>query len=79
MATLWRVDDRASVPLMKHFYGRLSEAGNHRDAASALAFAQRALRRSPQLGHPYYWAAYVVVGQDDANVRAARQVSGRTS
>jgi CHAT domain-containing protein len=79
MATLWQVDDRASVPLMKHFYGRLSVAGNHRDAASALAFAQRALRRSPQLGHPYYWAAYVVVGQDDANVRAARQVSGRTS
>jgi CHAT domain-containing protein len=79
MATLWQVDDRASVPLMKNFYGRLSAAGNHRNAASALASAQRALRRSPQLGHPYYWAAYVVVGRDDANVGAARQLSGRTS
>ena len=79
MATLWQVDDRASVSLMKRFYGRLSEAGNDRNAAGALASAQRAMRRSPQLAHPYYWAAYVVVGQNDANARAARQVSGRTS
>jgi CHAT domain-containing protein len=79
MATLWQVDDRASVPLMTHFYGRLSGAGNHRNAASALASAQRALRRSPQLGHPYYWAAYVVVGQINSEVEVARTSSGRTS
>lgn len=79
MATLWQVDDRASASLMKSFYERLSEAGNDRNAAGALASAQRAMRRSPQLAHPYYWAAYVVVGQNDANERAARQISGRTS
>jgi len=79
MATLWQVDDRASVALMKQFYGRLIESGDDRNAASALALAQRALRRSPQLGHPYYWAAYVVVGQIHSNVEAKGQFSGRSS
>ena len=62
MATLWPVDDRASVALMLQFYRRLSSSRDQRDASSALAQAQRALRRSPQLAHPYFWAAYVVVG-----------------
>jgi CHAT domain-containing protein/tetratricopeptide (TPR) repeat protein len=79
MATLWQVDDRASVLLMKQFYERLGESGDGRNVASALAHAQRAMRRSPQLGHPYYWAAYVVVGQINSKVEAARQASGRTS
>ena len=76
MATLWQVDDRASVSLMKQFYGHLSESGNDRNAANALALAQRALRRSPQLGHPYYWAAYVVVGQINSKVEVARTILG---
>jgi CHAT domain-containing protein/tetratricopeptide (TPR) repeat protein len=79
MATLWQVDDRASVSLMQHFYGGLSESGDDRDAASALTIAQRALRRSPQLGHPYYWAAYVVVGQANSQVEVTGKSSGRTS
>ncbi|MCJ7452097.1 MAG: CHAT domain-containing protein [Steroidobacteraceae bacterium] len=79
MATLWQVDDRASVSLMKQFYGRLSESGAGGNAASALTFAQRALRRSPQLGHPYYWAAYVVVGPVNSEVKVARKSLGRTS
>jgi len=79
MATLWQVDDRASVSLMKQFYGRLSQSGDARNAASALATAQRALRRSPQLGHPYYWAAYVVVGQINSQIEVARKPLGRTS
>jgi CHAT domain-containing protein/Tfp pilus assembly protein PilF len=79
MATLWQVDDRASVSLMKQFYGRLSESGDDRSAVDALAFTQRAMRRSPQLGHPYYWAAYVVVGQVGSRVDAEGQFSGRSS
>jgi CHAT domain-containing protein/tetratricopeptide (TPR) repeat protein len=67
MATLWQVDDRASVSLMKQFYLRL----NGSNAASALALAQRALRRSAPMGHPYYWAAYVYVGQIDADAEVA--------
>ena len=79
MATLWPVGDRASVSLMKQFYGRLSASGADHNAANALAFAQRALHRSPQLRHPYYWAAYVVIGQTNSAVEVARASSGRTS
>jgi CHAT domain-containing protein/tetratricopeptide (TPR) repeat protein len=79
MATLWQVDDRASVSLMKQFYGHLRKSGNDRNAAEALALAQRSLRRSLQLGHPYYWAAYVVVGQVNSEVEVARTSSGSTS
>jgi CHAT domain-containing protein len=78
MATLWQVDDRASVALMKQFYGRLRASGDQRNAASALASAQRAVRRTPQLEHPYYWAAYVVVGRIDSQVEVERLSSGRT-
>jgi CHAT domain-containing protein/tetratricopeptide (TPR) repeat protein len=79
MATLWQVDDRASVALMKRFYGRLNESGDGRSPAVALALAQRELRRWPQLQHPYYWAAYVVVGQVNSQVEAVRSSTGRSS
>ena len=72
MATLWQVDDRTSVALMKQFYGQLSKPAGDGSAADALAVAQRALRRSPQLAHPYYWAAYVVVGRTDPPTAIAR-------
>jgi CHAT domain-containing protein len=78
MATLWQVDDRASVSLMRQFYGRLSESGGRRNAADALASAQRAMRRSPQLAHPYYWAAYIVAGATNSDYKLAERLSGRT-
>jgi CHAT domain-containing protein/Tfp pilus assembly protein PilF len=79
MATLWQVDDEASVSLMKQFYGRLRTSIAEGDAANALALAQRSLRRSPQLGHPYYWAAYVVIGEGASQGGVARNSVGRTS
>jgi len=78
MATLWQVDDAASVSLMKQFYGRLRTSVDAGDAANALALAQRALRRSPQLGHPYYWAAYVVIGEGTSQGGVATNSAGRT-
>lgn len=79
MATLWKVDDRASVALMQQFYLRLSESNGDRNAANVLALAQRALRRSPPLAHPYYWAAYVVVGATHPEVETAKEFPGSTS
>ena len=78
MATLWQVDDEASVSLMKRFYGRLRATVAATDAAQALALSQRALRRSPQLGHPYYWAAYVVIGEGGSQAGHAKDLVGRT-
>jgi CHAT domain-containing protein len=79
MATLWQVDDRASVALMKQFYTRLNTAGAGGSAAAALASTQRAMRHSAQLAHPYYWAAYVVLGRMEPDVRVAVAPKGRTS
>jgi CHAT domain-containing protein/tetratricopeptide (TPR) repeat protein len=79
MATLWPVDDKASVALMKQFYGRLRTSIDEGNAANALAQAQRSLRRSPQLKHPYYWAAYIVVGQSSLRAATAGQTGGSTS
>ncbi len=79
MATLWQVDDAASVALIKQFYGRLRTSIDSGNAANALASAQRALRRSPPLAHPYYWAAYVVIGDGTAQAGIARNSNGRTS
>ena len=79
MATLWRVDDRASLLMMKQFYRRLNESHDGSGAAGALAYAQRAHRRSGALGHPYYWAAYVVVGQGSQAMGAGGMYSGRRS
>ena len=49
MATLWQVDDRASVELMKRFYGRLSGSGDERNTAmraGARATVRCAVRRN---------------------------------
>lgn len=59
MATLWEVNDRSAVRFMDNFYGRLKQT----DKATALADAQRAMRSSVAYRHPYYWAAFVLVGQ----------------
>ncbi len=60
LASLWAVDDRASVELMRAFYRSLLERAE--PATQALADAQRALRRNPRWRLPYYWAAYVLEG-----------------
>jgi CHAT domain-containing protein len=62
LATLWEVDDRSTVDLMKSFYRNLDAAGAGRDKAAALADAQRSLRTSDKYQHPYYWAPFVLVG-----------------
>ena len=58
LATLWDVNDEASVPLMEWFYERLGASGPH----TALTHAQRAMRsRGGRFAHPYYWGAFVLV------------------
>lgn len=62
LATLWEVDDRSTVDLMKDFYMHLEDTGVQGDKAVALAQAQRALRATDLYRHPYYWAPFVLVG-----------------
>lgn len=60
MASLWRVDDRATAELMERFYRALWR--DDLTAPAALRRAQRALRREGELADPYYWAGMIVVG-----------------
>jgi CHAT domain-containing protein len=65
LATLWEVDDRSTVELMEGFYNRLEHEGGINGQAKALAQIQRQLRLSKNYQHPFYWAPFVLVGQQD--------------
>jgi CHAT domain-containing protein len=60
LATLWEVNDRSALDLMRSFYRALPQWGN----AQALAEAQRAVvRQGGRYAHPYFWAPFVLVGE----------------
>jgi CHAT domain-containing protein/Tfp pilus assembly protein PilF len=59
LASLWRVEDRATARLMQLFYRRLAAGESD---ATALAGAQRAVLREPGMAHPFYWAGFVLSG-----------------
>lgn len=60
VASLWQVDDRASVAFMREFYRALLVRGI--PAQDALVSAQVALQQNPRWSAPYYWAPYVLNG-----------------
>jgi CHAT domain-containing protein/tetratricopeptide (TPR) repeat protein len=59
VASLWKIEDAIAPELMQHYYRDLV-AGRGR--AEALHAAMRAIRAEHP--HPYYWAAFIVVGKD---------------
>lgn len=66
LASLWYVSDEATAELMSTFYQELLKQnltlGRRQTKAEALSAAQRAMIQSPEFSHPYYWAAFVLVG-----------------
>jgi CHAT domain-containing protein len=60
VASLWPVDDRASVAFMRAFYGALLGEGVR--PQQALVEAEREMRANPRWQAPYYWSGYVVEG-----------------
>jgi CHAT domain-containing protein/tetratricopeptide (TPR) repeat protein len=60
VASLWPVQDRATSLLMERFY---REYAGGAASATALALAQRTMLATPGTAHPFYWAAFEVVGQ----------------
>ena len=59
LASLWKVADDATKDLMVDYYQRLLK-GEGRSAA--LRSAQKAMMESKERSHPYYWAAFVPIG-----------------
>ncbi len=61
LVSLWNVNDRVTVELMRHFYrGMLVEGLS---PAAALRAAQDAIRRQTRFQAPYYWAGFVLQGE----------------
>jgi CHAT domain-containing protein len=61
VVSLWKVDDEATRQLMERFYRGL-RAGTGR--SEALAQAQRELLHGAFYAHPFYWSAFVPVGDE---------------
>lgn len=62
VASLWKVDDRATAELMKEFYQRMLGPARLRPAA-ALRAAQVVLLANKRWQAPYYWAAFTLHGE----------------
>lgn len=61
LASLWKVDDRATAELMGHFYRAMLKDGL--PPAAALRAAKIAMWKQQHWRPPYYWAAFVLQGE----------------
>ncbi|BAZ46847.1 hypothetical protein NIES4102_38880 [Chondrocystis sp. NIES-4102] len=60
LATLWSVNDDSAAKLMGNFYQQL--ANQQITKAEAVRQAQLSLLDNPSYKHPFYWAAYILLG-----------------
>ena len=61
LATLWAIDDNATMEFMRNFYRHLKLGEK---ASEAVYQATAALRGSEEFQSPYYWAPFVLIGDD---------------
>lgn len=62
VTSLWRVDDQATGELMVLYYRKLLDPKNPGDRLRAMEESMQELRS--RRAHPYYWAPFLVIGQD---------------
>jgi CHAT domain-containing protein/Tfp pilus assembly protein PilF len=60
LMSLWKVNDDATQKLMNAFYTEWLKSGNKRDAFQK---AQQKIKADENYKHPYYWGAFVMVGE----------------
>jgi CHAT domain-containing protein len=61
IASLWRVEDRATADLMKRLYQRMFR--ENLSPATALRAAQIAMLKEKTTAHPFYWAGFTLQGE----------------
>jgi Uncharacterized protein conserved in bacteria len=61
VASLWKVDDRATAVLMADFYESMLQKGM--SPAAALRAAKLKMMRDKQWREPYYWAGFELQGE----------------
>ena len=60
IASLWAISDEATVALMTNFYQELTKEDLTK--AEALRRAQQAILNQEEFSHPFYWSAFILVG-----------------
>jgi CHAT domain-containing protein/uncharacterized protein HemY len=60
IASLWAVNDSATVALMTHFYQALAQGNMTK--AEALRQAQISTMSNEDFSHPFYWSAFMLIG-----------------
>ena len=63
--TLWPVDDKSGIEIMKNFYSYLSK-GKRKDVALRMAKLKHLELSDPLTAHPHYWLGYVNIGNPEA-------------
>lgn len=72
VASLWKVDDRATAALMVEFYRSMLDQGM--SPAAALRSAKLKLMREKGWDAPYYWAGFVVQGEYNNKIAVPRSL-----
>ena len=59
--SMWEVEDKSTVALMKNFYSNLLKGENKAEALreAKLKFLREA---KPENSHPFFWSAFVLMG-----------------
>ena len=62
IASLWPVSAKGTTELMKEFYANLTNSDAKMSRAEALRKAQISLMKQDGYQHPFYWAAFTLIG-----------------
>jgi len=62
LATLWKVDDRATYHLINKFYFNLNSPPNKLSNVQALQATQQDFLELKYFHHPFYWASLALIG-----------------
>ena len=63
VVSLWKVDDTATQAFMGYYYRHILNGRGRSAALRATQQDMRENREQPQWADPYYWAAFVVIGE----------------
>jgi CHAT domain-containing protein/tetratricopeptide (TPR) repeat protein len=75
VASLWKIDDRATASLMADFYQSMLRQGM--SPSAALRIAKLNLLHSKRWNAPYYWAGFVLQGEYSNHITVERHSSLR--
>jgi CHAT domain-containing protein/tetratricopeptide (TPR) repeat protein len=73
VASLWKVDDRATTELMSRFYSAMLR--DNLPPPAALRLAKESMMKEKRWRAPYYWAGFVIQGEYRDRVKIERSRS----